>query len=36
MTTPYKKTRVGCGICENKCPVGGEAAVVVTSMKEEV
>jgi len=27
---------VGCGICENKCPVGGRAAIVVTSMKEEI
>jgi len=24
---------VGCGICEFKCPVGGTAAIVVTSMK---
>ncbi len=27
---------VGCGICEFKCPVGGTAAVVVTSMKTEL
>ena len=25
---------VGCGICENKCPVGEEAAVRVTSVGE--
>jgi ferredoxin len=27
---------VGCGICENKCPVGGRAAIVVTSMTDEI
>jgi ferredoxin len=25
---------VGCGICENKCPVGEEAAIRVTSVGE--
>ncbi|MBN1882555.1 MAG: 4Fe-4S binding protein [Deltaproteobacteria bacterium] len=24
---------VGCGICENKCPVGGSGAIIVTSEK---
>ena len=24
---------VGCGICENKCPVGGKGAIIVTSEK---
>ncbi|MBN1572933.1 MAG: 4Fe-4S binding protein [Deltaproteobacteria bacterium] len=27
---------VGCGICENKCPIGGRSAIIVTSMKEEI
>ena len=25
---------IGCGICENRCPIGGEAAVLVTSAGE--
>jgi ferredoxin len=24
----------GCGVCENKCPVQGQAAIVVTPMAE--
>jgi ferredoxin len=27
---------VGCGICENKCPVGGRSAIIVTSMKDVI
>lgn len=27
---------VGCGICENKCPVGGRSAIIVTSMTDEL
>lgn len=32
---PYviNKLCVGCGICENKCPVGGAGAIIVTSEK---
>ncbi|MBF0416189.1 MAG: 4Fe-4S binding protein [Magnetococcales bacterium] len=33
---PYLKPDlcIGCGICENKCPVGGEAAIRVSSIGE--